>query len=393
MQIWGEITEWLTGGDRRYLLLLEALRGDVGWALALVGVSGVLLIGYGLIALEWRRCECALFNGVRRRALRRVRRTLLIGAVGGYVLLPIAMIWPGWRLYVLVLAGVALVVWRLAWRRRDVRLLCRAVGRSRISGRAEARRKSFFLNALGHDLKNPLHGMTLQAHVAEALLTDRDIDGARHAMSMMRHCIDEANDLLNDFLEIGRLDSPADEPFITTFDAARVLRGVADTHQPMAAQKNIGLEVELPETLWVASDRVRLERICQNLLANAIKYTNTGKVVIRGGGDGRSMTLEVEDTGPGISPEVQEHLFDVFYRAPYSRTDHPSGHGLGLAIVDRLVHSLGGRIDLDSQVGVGTCFRVTFPETIEAGSEYPSSCGPVERSIITEPNEPAHPRD
>ncbi|MFW6060828.1 MAG: sensor histidine kinase [Phycisphaeraceae bacterium] len=339
--------------------------------MALVLLTVVVLLGYLLIALEWRRHEVGLLSGVRRRALRRMRYTLVSGAVVGYGFIPVAMVWPGWRLYALALVLTGLLVWRLAWTRRDVKVLCRAVTRPRNTGRAQAahahaevQRRSFFLNALGHDLKNPLHGVTLQAQVAETCLSSNDPDGVRRALRLMHRCTDEANALLNNFLDLGRLDCQPDAPVMAAFDAAEVLRGVAESNRVVAEQKGLALEEEIPPELPVLSDREKLERIAQNLLSNAIKYTNTGKVLIRGGVEGRSLILEVEDTGPGIPPEAQEHLFDAFYRADHPGVAQQSGYGLGLAIVDRLVRCLDGRVELDSAPGQGTRFRVSLPAAV-----------------------------
>ena len=96
------------------------------------------------------------------------------------------------------------------------------------------------------------------------------------------------------------------------------------------------------------------ERSPRNLGDNAAKYTAHGSVVLRAYRDGSTVTLEVEDSGPGISPEVQRHVFDRFYRG--ERDAH--GFGLGLAIVRESVRTLGGRIELDSSPGEGTVFRI-----------------------------------
>lgn len=385
-----EIGDWFSGGRERYQSLFEAMRGDMPWLLALALLAIALLVGYARIGWQWRRQERRMVDGVRRQALARLRRTLLMGAAAGYVMLPVAMLWPGWRLYVLVLAGVTLIVWRLALRRQDVHVLCHSLDRSRTDrgelnhARAEARRKAFFLNALGHDLKNPLHGLTLQTQVAEVCLERGDVEGVQRSLRLMRDCTHEASTLLENFLELGRLDwcGETESPTRSPFDLAALLGHLADEHEPLAAQQGLTLERELPEQLWVHGDQWRIDRIARNLLSNAIKYTNEGKVLIRGWAEGRSVIVEIEDTGPGIAPEVQEHLFDVFYRAHHGGADGPSGHGLGLAIAARLSQQLGSRVELDSEPGRGSRFRFALPEARLAESEPAtplSICAGLER--------------
>jgi signal transduction histidine kinase len=115
----------------------------------------------------------------------------------------------------------------------------------------------------------------------------------------------------------------------------------------------VAVDVEAPEGLAVATNRDLLEQALRNLGENAAKHTARGSVVLRAYG-GSTVTVEVEDSGPGIRPEVQRHVFDRFYRG--ERDAH--GFGLGLAIVRESVRTLGGRIELESSPGEGTVFRI-----------------------------------
>lgn len=378
------VAEWFTGGGQSYQSLFEAMGGDLAWAMVLSALAGAVLVGYALVWREWCRHERGLYGSVRRQALERVRRSLVLSAAGGYALLPVVMLWPGWRLYALVLAVTTVLVWRLAWTRRGIGLICRTLDRSRAnrgelaSARAEAQRKSFFLNSLSHDLRNPLHGLTLQAQLAQIKLEQGDTEGARHALELIRQCVDETNGLLEGFLELGRLDWSVDEPVPATFDLAAHLHAVIANHEPAAAQKGLTLERRLSEPLWAHTDRGKLERVIRNLLANAIKYTDKGTVLIEGGYAGRSVFIAVEDTGPGISPAAQQRLFDVFYRGQHIEMDPatPAGHGLGLAIADRLAKQLGTRINLDSAPGRGSRFSITLPESATVTAEPPEPSAP-----------------
>ena len=112
--------------------------------------------------------------------------------------------------------------------------------------------------------------------------------------------------------------------------------------------------MEVPEELTVEANRDLLEQALRNLGENAAKHTAHGSVVLRAYADGSTVTVEVEDSGPGISSEVQRHVFDRFYRGERDA----DGFGLGLAIVWESVRTLGGRIELDSSPGQGTVFRI-----------------------------------
>jgi len=116
----------------------------------------------------------------------------------------------------------------------------------------------------------------------------------------------------------------------------------------------VAVDVEVADGLAVEANRDLLEQALRNLGENAAKHTARGSVVLRAYGNGNTVTVEVEDSGPGINPEVQRHVFDRFYRG--ERDAH--GFGLGLAIVRESVRTLGARIELDSSPGEGTVFRI-----------------------------------
>jgi signal transduction histidine kinase len=136
-----------------------------------------------------------------------------------------------------------------------------------------------------------------------------------------------------------------------TVELGPLLREVAVELHP---HEGVSLDVEVPDGLAVYSNRDLLEQALRNLGENAAKHTARGSVVLRAYGDGHAVTVEVEDSGPGISPEVQRHVFDRFYRGERDA----QGFGLGLAIVRESVRTLGGRIELDSSPGEGTVFRI-----------------------------------
>ncbi|TML74807.1 MAG: HAMP domain-containing protein [Actinobacteria bacterium] len=152
-------------------------------------------------------------------------------------------------------------------------------------------------------------------------------------------------------LTLARAHSGQELPRVEAVELAPLLREVAAGLVPHAG---VAVEVEVPAGLAVDANRDLLEQALRNLGENAAKHTGRGSVTLRAYGDGSTVTVEVEDSGPGMSPEVQRHVFDRFYRG--ERDAH--GFGLGLAIVRESVRTLGARIELDSSPGEGTVFRI-----------------------------------
>ena len=132
--------------------------------------------------------------------------------------------------------------------------------------------------------------------------------------------------------------------------------------EPLAAEKQIDISMQLAAPLSVSGDRDLLFQACANLLDNAIKYTPSGgRIWLRLSVSGASALLEVRDTGIGIGPEHLERIFERFYRVDQARSRELGGTGLGLAIVKHVVLSHGGTVQVESQAGVGSTFTIELP--------------------------------
>jgi signal transduction histidine kinase len=146
-------------------------------------------------------------------------------------------------------------------------------------------------------------------------------------------------------------------------DLSTLINDVTDSLRPLAEGKNLTLACEIPDNLTVLGDSDELIRLFVNLLDNAIKYTEHGKINITAQKDEKEIAISVEDTGIGISPEHLTHIFDRFYRVDESRATQ--GAGLGLAIAQEIVHAHGGAIEVRSTIGQGTIFTVRFFQEVE----------------------------
>jgi signal transduction histidine kinase len=215
--------------------------------------------------------------------------------------------------------------------------------------RRELAEREFVSNA-AHELRTPLTTIIGAVEVLQAGAKEDPAERDRFLGHIERESGRLAR-LARAMLTLARAHSGQEPPRLEAVELAPLLREVAAGLQP---HPDVAVDVEVADGLAVEANRDLLEQALRNLGENAAKHTARGSVVLRAHGDGNSVTIEVEDSGPGISPEVQRHVFDRFYRG--ERDAH--GFGLGLAIVRESVRTLGARIELDSSPGEGTVFRI-----------------------------------
>jgi signal transduction histidine kinase len=190
------------------------------------------------------------------------------------------------------------------------------------------------------------------------LQKDRDsIDSGTESLSKS---VTAMTALVKQLLEFATLD--AERPRLERCEADSLFEEPAAFGREIAEQKGLAFVEHLDPTLGeVVTDRHQLHRVCLNLLTNAVKYTTRGEVRFTYSAEPEgNWRIEVRDTGCGIAPEEREQVFNEFYRASTCRETEP-GVGLGLAITRRLVRLLGGRIELDTKLGVRSTFRVLLP--------------------------------
>jgi signal transduction histidine kinase len=231
--------------------------------------------------------------------------------------------------------------------------------------------KSRFLAAASHDLRQPLHAMTLLAGALDGRLRDADDE---RVLARLQDSLAAMRKLFNALLDISMLDAGIVEPRIKDVRLSALLDRLAADHAPEAREK--GLEWRCPPTPLVArSDPALLETLVRNLIANAIRYTPSGSVSITCREVEGSCRIDVEDTGVGIPPELQREVFREFHQLNNPERDADKGLGLGLAIVDRLARLLEHRIELRSAAGVGSCFSVILPLGSLAGAADEEAAG------------------
>lgn len=218
--------------------------------------------------------------------------------------------------------------------------------------------KTRFLAAASHDLLQPLHAARL---FIAALREDADLAGspARGLATNADRAIDSAHRLLTALLNLSKLEAGGVQPAVAPLALGGLFDELAREFAPVARAKGLTLTVA-PSSLWIASDRDLLRSMLQNLIANAIRYTDRGRVLIGARRDGEQVQILVSDTGRGIAEADRQAVFGEFVRLPGAPVDEP-GAGLGLAIVQKLSDLLRHPLSLASRVGRGTTFRVAVP--------------------------------
>lgn len=217
--------------------------------------------------------------------------------------------------------------------------------------------KSRFLAAASHDLRQPLQSLSLLTAMLDMRLRDTE---DRKVVGRIAASVDAMERLFAALLDISKLDAAVIEPEYRDFALKPLLHQLDKEFAPQAEAKGLRLRVACGD-YWTRSDAVLLGRILQNLVANAIRYTQQGAVMVavrrRGGG----LAIEVRDSGIGIAPGHHERIFEEFAQVANPARDRRKGLGLGLAIVKRLAQLLGHAIEVRSAPGRGAVFSLQVP--------------------------------
>ena len=220
--------------------------------------------------------------------------------------------------------------------------------------------QSDLISEMVHELRTPLASLNTAAH----LLTREDLpEKQRHRVVQMIHSETmRLSDLATAFLDLARLESGRVQFLAEVFDPRVLLEECASVVRGKASENALTLNLSIPDQLApLRADRDKIKQVILNLLSNAIKYNRPdGSITVGAHVNGDNLIISISDTGPGIGPEDQKHLFEKFYRVRSSE-DLAPGSGLGLAISQRIVEAHGGDINLQSEVGVGSTFNILLP--------------------------------
>lgn len=230
-----------------------------------------------------------------------------------------------------------------------------------VTARDEAERanrfKTRFFTAVGHDLLQPLHA----ARLSLSAMTEHEGDLQHNRLALqIDHALSSIEEMLKTILDLSKLETGVIKPTLQTVALADLFHSLAVDLEPIARNKGLVLS-HRTANLLVKSDPLMLRRILQNLLANAVNYTEHGQVKIAARRRGEEVRIEVWDTGPGIAPAERARIFEEFQRGSASERARSGGFGLGLSITQRMAEALRHRIELCSKPGHGTRFSVFAP--------------------------------
>ncbi|MBI3443982.1 MAG: transporter substrate-binding domain-containing protein [Magnetospirillum sp.] len=233
------------------------------------------------------------------------------------------------------------------------------------AAKAEAERaneaKSRFLAATGHDLRQPLQALGLYLGRLEECLAESD----RTVMIPIRTCLASLGALLDDLLDLGRLEAGIIAPKPVGFPLAQLLDRIIATHKPAALAKGLKFKVAAcPRQVF--TDPVLLERVVGNLVANAIRYTDRGGVVVGCRRRQGRLWLDIRDSGIGIPPDMTNEIFEEFVQLGNPERSRDKGIGLGLAFVRRTAQLLGLEVRVRSALGQGAVFSLALPVDLPA---------------------------
>jgi signal transduction histidine kinase len=221
-----------------------------------------------------------------------------------------------------------------------------------------AKSHSSFLAAASHDLRQPLQALNL---FLSALEQEESSPRSNALLQQLHMSSDALNELLNQILDVSKLDSNALQTEEKAFSLSPLIQRLSTTLEVCAKQKGIEFHIESGE-FWIKSDAALVERLLANLLDNAVNYTHEGSVLLKTFKDTDGMiNICIEDSGIGMSEEQQLYIFEEFYQVNNQARNSKKGVGLGLSIVKRICNLLDIPLGMQSQLGGGTTFTLILP--------------------------------
>jgi signal transduction histidine kinase/CheY-like chemotaxis protein len=245
-----------------------------------------------------------------------------------------------------------------------------------------SRAKTRFLASASHDLRQPIHTLSLFG----AALAMRPLDDAsREIAQHMNTALQALAQQLDALLDISKLDAGIVRVNRSVIKLCSFLERLCREFEPAARGKGLAIALECPQDSFIATDQSLFERVMRNLLDNAIKYTDAGRISVQVSRDADELVITVADSGRGIPEAEQSRVFEEFYQLDNPERDRTRGLGLGLAIVRRLTELLRIRMGMRSAPGRGTAFTLNLPAVQHAAATVdtrPAQATPVALHVL-----------
>jgi signal transduction histidine kinase len=231
---------------------------------------------------------------------------------------------------------------------------------------AESKHKSQFVANMSHELRTPLNAILGYTELILDNIYGETPEKMREVIERVqingRHLLG----LINDVLDLAKIEAGQLTLSLADYSLKDMVDGIVVALEPLATEKRLAFKTDLPTRLPVGyGDEHRIAQVLLNLVGNAIKFTDTGEVVIKASAANGSFTVAVQDSGPGIGPGDQVRIFDEFQQADSSTTRKKGGTGLGLSIAKRIIEMHNGRIWVESELGKGSTFFFTLPMKVD----------------------------
>jgi signal transduction histidine kinase len=251
---------------------------------------------------------------------------------------------------------------QLAERKRQLESLLETLTQALEQAELASRFKTSLLRLVSHELRTPLGALQLQLERLSGAHHGPLNDPQQQLIVRMRRSLSRLTDTIQSLLEYARIESGRLELCVESFDLRELAQSVVDDFSPQAEAKGLRLALLAPdECATFASDSRLLRLVLVNLIANALKFTEKGEISLQLQLQPDGCELWVRDTGPGIEPELRTSVFEPFFQGESVPRRHSPGTGLGLSLVREMLNALSGSIELESEVGKGSSFRIWIP--------------------------------
>jgi signal transduction histidine kinase len=222
--------------------------------------------------------------------------------------------------------------------------------------------KSDFLAVMSHELRTPLNAIIGYSDLLLMGVPNGVPDAARRQIERIRSASTSLLHLVEEVLSFSRVEAGKEDIRISPVELGSVLRDCVAMIEPLASEKGLDLDIDVPESpLKVVSDERKIRQILTNLLSNAVKFTEAGSVEVSARATDGDVEIAVRDTGIGISADNLDRIFDPFWQVEQSATRRFGGTGLGLGVARKLAKLLEGRLEVQSEVGKGSVFTLVLP--------------------------------